>query len=63
MPSNQHEDGLEIVRRCRALGFAAAGVCAIEPSERADELRSWLERGRHGSMGYLAEHLAARLDP
>jgi epoxyqueuosine reductase len=40
-----------------------AGVCDAGPSEFADELRSWIDAGKHGSMGYIAEHASLREDP
>ncbi len=52
-----------IVERCRALGFAAAGVCEVRPSDYVEELRAWLAAGKHGSMEYLARHEALRVDP
>jgi len=47
------------------LGFDAAGVVRLEPSEHAAFYRAWLAAGRHGSMGYLerADAVARRLDP
>lgn len=53
----------EIIDRCRGLGFALAGIADASPTRYAEELREWLGQGRHGSMSYLAEQLAARLDP
>jgi epoxyqueuosine reductase len=52
-----------VLRRCRDLGFALAGVAAAEPSRYARELRDWLGEGRHGQMHYLARHTDERLDP
>ena len=52
-----------ILDRCDALGFALAGVCDAGPTERPDELRSWLDAGKHGSMRYLEEHAQLRADP
>lgn len=52
-----------VLARCDALGFALAGVCDAGPSGHADELRAWIAAGKHGSMGYLAEHAALRADP
>jgi epoxyqueuosine reductase len=50
-----------------ALGFARVGFCPIEPFAQAGEaLRSWLERGLHGDMDYLAgepRHDPSRLLP
>ena len=48
---------------CSELGFALAGVSAVTPSAYAEEFRAWLAAGKHGSMGYLAEHAEARIDP
>lgn len=55
--------GEEIVTMSRSLGFALAGVCRASPSDYEPELRDWLARGEHGSMGYIAHHLELRLDP
>lgn len=52
-----------ILRRCRELGFALAGVCRAEPTAYATELRDWLAAGKHGEMTWLAEHTAKREDP
>ncbi len=52
-----------VLRRCRELGFALAGVAPAGPTRYEDEFREWLASGRHGEMHYLAEHLAERLDP
>ncbi len=48
---------------CRGLGFALAGVCPAEPSERALELKEWLAAGKHGSMKWLASNVEERCDP
>jgi len=63
--ARQHEadPGREAIELARAEGFAAAGVCAAEPTRWEPELRAWLDAGKHGSMAYLADHLDVRLDP
>jgi epoxyqueuosine reductase len=43
-------------------GFGLVGVCRAEASEQGDRFRAWLAAGKHGEMGYLAEHLDKRLD-
>lgn len=53
----------EITARLREAGFAAVGVCDARPIDRPDAFRTWLQQGHAGQMAYLAEHLAARLDP
>lgn len=52
----------DVLERCRGLGFAAAGVCAAEPSRFSEQFRAWLARGEHGSMGYMAGNVEVRLD-
>ena len=49
----------------RRLGFEAVGATRLRPSDHDTFLGSWLERGYHGTMGYLArtEAVAARCDP
>jgi len=53
----------QIIELARSLGFARAGVCTIEPAQHADAFRAWLQAGKHGSMGYLADHADVRTDP
>src|SRR5690606_27128447 len=53
----------EIVARACGLGFALAGVCEARPSDYGEHVHAWLAAGMHGGMGYLAEHVAQRLDP
>jgi epoxyqueuosine reductase len=52
----------DIIAACYQLGFAAAGVCEATPTSYRSQLIAWLDSGKHGSMGYLQEHLPARLD-
>lgn len=52
-----------MLERCRELGFAACGIADASPSARRDELLSWLDAGKHGEMGWLAEHAELRADP
>ncbi len=53
--------------RIRALasaqGFALFGIAELAPSARAAKMAQWIADGKHGEMGYLAEHLALRQDP
>ncbi len=53
----------EVLGLCAELGFALAGVADASPTRWGTELLEWLGAGKHGSMGYLAEQAAARLDP
>lgn len=59
-PENLSERVLE---RCAALGFALAGVCDARASDFIVPLRDWIAAGKHGSMGYMAEHASLREDP
>ncbi|MDX9910790.1 MAG: tRNA epoxyqueuosine(34) reductase QueG [Phycisphaerales bacterium] len=53
----------EVLRRCEAAGFAAAGVASIEPSAFAAEFRAWLDAGKHSTMSFLEEHAELRVEP
>ncbi|MEA2554538.1 MAG: epoxyqueuosine reductase [Fimbriimonadaceae bacterium] len=46
-----------------SLGFQSVGVCDAVPSPHLDAYASWLGKGYHGSMGYLAEQLGLKADP
>jgi len=50
-----------ILRRARELGFASAGIVAVEPMDSAP-LRAWLEAGYHAEMVWLERHLSLRAD-
>lgn len=46
------------------LGFLACGIARAEfLEEEAPRLERWLREGRHGAMGYMANHFDLRLDP
>jgi epoxyqueuosine reductase len=55
--------GAPILTRCRELGFALAGICEAAPTSREADLRDWLDAGRHGMMGWLADNIDKRCDP
>ena len=55
--------GRDLVARAHTLGFALAGIASLEPIEHAQTLRDWLNAGKHGSMGYLANHADVRTNP
>ncbi len=44
-------------------GFALSGVASVQPSAYRQQLETWLGAGKHGSMAYMAEEVALRLDP
>lgn len=52
-----------ILDSCIALGFAAAGVCRVQPSRWGDHVRQWLAAGRHGAMDYLERYADKMIDP
>lgn len=52
-----------ILERCKAEGFALAGVCDALPTARGKELRDWLDADKHGEMSYLSNHFDASQDP
>lgn len=45
-------------------GFIAVGVAAARKlDEEEDRLKTWLEKGYHGTMHYMENHFDKRLDP
>jgi len=54
-----------IKEKARRLGFPLAGVTSPEPPEHLSTFERWLDAGRHGTMGYLADERARsrRADP
>lgn len=44
-------------------GFELWGVCHASAPPHLDAYRGWIEGGRHGDMGYLAEHEALKQHP
>ncbi len=53
-----------IKQEARRLGFLACGIArAGFLEEEAPRLEQWLRDGRHGEMGYMANHFDMRLDP
>lgn len=53
----------QIVERCLALGFAAAGIAPARPSAWSGAMKAWLSAGSHGTMDYMDRDLDVRLDP
>lgn len=54
----------EIEKRALELGFLACGlVSARFLGEEEERLRTWLDRGYQGSMGYMERNIEKRLDP
>jgi epoxyqueuosine reductase len=55
--------GRRIRDRGGELGFGSIGFAPVGPPARADALRDWLGRGRHGRMAYMERTAADRIDP
>ncbi len=58
----------ELTRRVKgeaeAIGFARVGIAAAERLEpEGGQLDAWLEAGRHGQMGWMAQTAQVRKDP
>jgi epoxyqueuosine reductase len=49
--------------RALELGFDLVSVGTADPPEHGAALRSWIEAGHAGTMGYLGRRLEERLDP
>jgi len=53
-----------IKEKALELGFAGCGFSRAEAlPEDARRLKTWLEKGRHARMGYMANHFEKRTDP
>lgn len=54
----------DIKERARLLGFDGCGIARCRPlTEEAPRLRSWLDKGNHAGMEYMANHFDMRIDP
>ena len=61
---NPSEYSQKIKEKALELGFLRAGIARAEfLGEDARRLRDWLDRGHHGSMGYMENHFEKRVDP
>jgi epoxyqueuosine reductase len=47
----------------RSAGFDLVGITPAAPSQTIGAYAEWIDRGFHGEVGYLAEHLTAKRDP
>ncbi|MFN5646957.1 MAG: epoxyqueuosine reductase, partial [Sphingobacteriales bacterium] len=67
MPENklQAEQHTQWIKSQAAqLGFAYCGIARAERlNDDAARLERWLNKGMHGSMGYMANHFELRVDP
>ena len=52
-----------VLELARQRGFALAGIAPARPSPHAEAVRAWIAEGKHGSMGWMENHLDVRLDP
>ncbi|MBI1371892.1 MAG: tRNA epoxyqueuosine(34) reductase QueG [Phycisphaera sp.] len=56
-------DATHIKHLAAELDFALCGIAEARPTDYADDLRDWLDAGKHGTMTWLADHLDVRVDP
>jgi epoxyqueuosine reductase len=53
-----------IQQLANSIGFSACGVSTIVPLyENEPHLKSWLNQGMHGEMGYMERNFEKRIDP
>ena len=45
------------------LGFTTVGICEAVPSPHINAYKQWLQKGYHGTMGYLSTQLPIKLSP
>lgn len=54
----------ELVKQiARELGFDLVGFCAVQEPPHLQAYAQWIAEGKHGQMGYLADHLPLKQDP
>ena len=58
-----HRLAADIETWARELGFAAVGIADTDLSDYAPDMRRWLSRKLHGSMGYMARNVDKRVHP
>ncbi len=64
MPTSPEQTTRRIKAQAAALGFQFCGVSKAEfLAEEAPRLETWLKRGMHGKMAYMANWFDKRLDP
>lgn len=62
-PPTSSELTLLIKTAAREAGFELVGVTSAAPSQSVGAYSQWIDRGFHGEMMYLADHLTAKQDP
>jgi epoxyqueuosine reductase len=61
---NLSENSRKIKQKAHELGFLQAGIARAGLLRKdATRLRDWLDRGYHGTMGYMEDHFEKRVDP
>lgn len=53
----------KIVNEAERMGFAAAGIAAVGPSETYDIFKNWIASGHAANMDFLGRHCLPRSDP
>ena len=62
-PTRLRRLAAEIKRHGKALGFQQIGIAGVDLAEDERRLQDWLNRQRHGEMGYMARHGSKRSRP
>lgn len=61
---NRREHTIKIKQEALRLGFEACNIAQAQPlDDDARKLEAWLNKGYHGSMGYMENHFDLRTDP
>jgi epoxyqueuosine reductase len=53
----------QIKAKAVEIGFDLVAIASAEPSKYSSYFRQWLEAGRAGSMDWLADRFAERINP
>jgi epoxyqueuosine reductase len=60
---NDQHDASRLKEEAHRLGFETVGVCAAATAPHVAAYRTWLDKGYHGEMGYLLDHLPLKEHP
>ena len=62
--SKWRQHTIKIKQEALRLGFEACNIAKAQPlDDEARKLEAWLNKGYHGSMGYMENHFDLRIDP
>lgn len=61
--SDSSKRATQITQQAKLLGFDEIAIIAAEPLQSGPHYQTWIDEGRHGTMGYLDRHYPLRVNP